>query len=211
MKTCVLLLLAGCSFGGFSGVAGSGTPKTELRPVTGFTAITVSGAIAVDIGTAGEPRVEIAGDDNLVPLITTEVTGSRLVIRNQKEIRPKVPLVIRIAAPQITELAVSGASSAVLHDVHADNLKLELDGASKLRADGAVHQLTLEAGGASDADLDQLAVERATVTVSGSSEAEVAVSKALDARAQGASSLTYRGDPPELKQDASGASKITKR
>src|ERR1051325_6249744 len=181
MKTCVLLLRAGCSFGGFSGVAGSGTPKTELRPVTGFTAITVSGAIAVDIGTAGEPRVEIAGDDNLVPLITTEVTGSRLVIRNQKEIRPKVPLVIRIAAPQITELAVSGASSAVLHDVHADNLKLELDGASTARADprrshhdtrqpeahgapepradGPVHQPTLEAGGASDADLDQLAVE----------------------------------------------------
>jgi hypothetical protein len=211
MKTCVLLLLAGCSLGGITGVAGSGTPKTELRPATGFTAVAVSGSIAVDIGTAGEPRIEISGDDNLVPLITTEVSGTRLAIRNQKEIRPKVPLVIRIAAPQITELSLSGASSAVLHDVHADGLKLELHGASKLRADGAVHQLTLDAGDASDADLDQLAVERATVKVSGSSEAEVAVSKALDAHTQGASALTYRGDPPELKQDAGGASKITKR
>ena len=44
--------------------------------MTGFTAITVSGAISVDVGTAAEPRVEIAGDDNLVPLITTELLRS---------------------------------------------------------------------------------------------------------------------------------------
>lgn len=63
----------------------------------------------------------------------------------------------------------------------------------------------------SDADLDQLAVERATVQVSGASEAEVAVTKALDAHVAGASTLSYRGDPPELKQDVSGTSKLVKR
>jgi hypothetical protein len=211
MKTCVLVVLAGCSFGGFSGVAGSGQPKTELRPVSGFTALAVSGAITVDIGIAPDPRVEISGDDNLVPLITTEVHGDRLEIRNGKELRPKVPLVIRIAVPRVTEVAVSGASSVVLHDVRGDNLKLVLDGASKLRADGALHQLTVDVAGASDADLDKLAAERASVTVSGSSEADVAVSKALDAHVHGAAQLNYRGDPPELKQDVGGAGHIAKR
>lgn len=210
MKTCVLVLLVGCSFGG-SGVPGSGTPKTELRPASGFTVIAVSGAITVDAGSAAEPRVEISGDDNLVPLIKTEVQGERLTIANHSSLKPKVPLVIRVGAPRITELAVSGASTVVLHDVRGDSLKLGLEGASKLRADGAVQQLTVDAQNASDADLDQLAVERATVQVSGASEAEVAVSKALDAHVAGASTLSYRGDPPELKRDVSGTSKLVKR
>lgn len=210
MKTCVLVLLVGCNFGG-SGVPGSGTPKTELRPVSGFTAVAVSDAISVDVATAGEARVEISGDDNVVPLIKTELKGDRLTIATHKSFKPKVPLVIRVAAPQVTELVVSGASSVVLHDVHGDNLKLGLEGASKLHADGAVHQLTLEVDGASMADLDRLTAERATANVAGASEAEIAVSKALDAHVSGASTLSYRGDPPALKQDVTGASKLVKR
>jgi hypothetical protein len=211
MKTFVLVLgaLAGCKMAS-SGIAGSGTSKTEQRPATGFTSVAVSGALSVDVGTAGEARVEITGDDNVVPLIVTEVQGDRLIIRNEKSFRPKVPLVIRVAAPRLGELTLSGASSAVLHDVHGDALRLALDGASKLRADGAVQKLTVEAVGSSDADLDQLAAERVSVTLSGASEAEIAVSKALDAHATGASKLRYRGDPPEVKQDASGASEIAK-
>ena len=210
MKTCVLVLMVGCSFGG-SGVAGSGTPKTERRPASGFTAVVVSDALSVDVGIAGEARVEISGDDNLVPLIETEVNGDRLMIANPRNLKPKVPLVIRVAAPRLTELAVSGASSAVLHDARGDHLKLDLEGASTLRADGAVHQLTVEASGASTADLDQLTVERATAKVEGASEAEIAVSKALDASVSGASTLRYRGDPSELEEDVTGASKLVKR
>jgi len=210
MKTCVFVLLVGCSFGN-SAVPGSGTPKTELRLASGFTVVAVSGAINVDVGTAREARVEISGDDNLVPLIKTEVKGDRLTIANHTSFKPKVPMVIRVAVPQLTELVVSGASSVVLHDVHGDNLKLGIDGASRLRADGAVHQLTIEVDGASQADLDQLTVERTMAEVAGASEAEIAVFKALDAHVSGASTLSYRGDPPELKQDVTGASRLVKR
>jgi hypothetical protein len=47
--------------------------------------------------------------------------------------------------------------------------------------------------------------------VEGASHAAIAVSKALDAHVSGASTLRYRGDPPDLKQDVSGASKLVKR
>jgi hypothetical protein len=211
MKICALVLvLAGCNLG-FTGIAGSGTPKSEVRPAAGATEVAVSGALTVDIGPGTEAKVEISGDDNIVPLITTEVKGSRIEIESKKSIRSKVPLVIRVSLPRLTAVSVSGASNAVVHDAKGDSLKLVAKGASKLRVDGAVQQLTLEASGASDADLDQLAVERARAELSGASEAEVAVSKALDAHLGGASTLKYRGDPAELKQDVTGASSLVKR
>jgi hypothetical protein len=211
MKTCALLLvLAGCNVG-FMGVTGSGTAKSEVRQAAGATEVAVTGALSVDIGPGTEAKVEISGDDNLVPLITTEVKGGRVEIASQKSLRSKVPLVIRVSLPRLTAVSVTGASTVVVHDVKGDSLKLVAEGASKLRADGAVQQLTLEASGASDADLDQLAVERARAKLSGASEAEVAVSKALDAHLGGASTLKYRGDPPELKQDVDGASSLVKR
>jgi hypothetical protein len=211
MKTCVLLVLAGCSLGSFTGVTGSGTSKSEVRPATGATEVAVTNALSVDIGPGPEAKVEISGDDNLVPLVTTEVKGNRLEIGCKKSLRSKVPMVIRVSLPTLVGASVSGASTAVVHDAKADNLKLVVEGASKLRAEGAVGQLTLEASGASDADLDQLAAERAKATLSGASEAEIAVSKALDAHLGGASTLKYRGDPPELKQEVNGASSLVKR
>lgn len=211
MKTCALLVLAGCNLGGFTGVTGSGTAKSEVRPVAGISEVAVSGALSVDIGPGPEAKVEISGDDNLVPLITTTVSGSRLEIGSKKSLRAKVPLVIHVAVPALTAVSVSGASGAVVHDARGDRLQLVAEGASKLRADGAVQELALEASGASDVDVDQLAVQRATARVSGASEAEIAVSKALDAHVGGASTLKYRGDPPELKQDVTGASSLVKR
>lgn len=210
MKTCVLVLLAGCNFVG-SGVPGSGTPKTETRPASGFTSVAVSGALSVEVGTAGAAGVELSGDDNVLPLIRTEVEGDRLTVASRGSFRPKVPLVIRVTAPQLAELAVSGASKAVLHGVHGDSLKIDLGGASKLRADGAVGRLTVEVSGASNAELDDLAAERVTATVEGASDADIAVSKALDAHVSGASRLRYRGDPAELEQDVTGASNLEKR
>ena len=211
MKPHALLVLAGCNLVGFTGVTGSGTAKSEVRPAAGATEVAVSGALSVDVGPGPEAKVEISGDDNLVPLITTEIKGSRLEIGSKKSMRSKVPLVIRVSLPTLVAASVSGASTVILHDAKADNLKLAAEGASKLRADGAVGQLTLEASGASDVDLDQLAAGRANATLSGASEAEVAVSKSLDVHLGGASTLKYRGDPPELKQEVKGASSLVKR
>ena len=211
MKICALVLvLAACNIG-FTGITGSGTARSEVRPAAGATEVAVSGALSVDIGPGAEAKVEISGDDNIVPLITTEVNGGRIEIAARKSLRSKVPLVIRVSLPRLTAVSVSGASNAVVHDAKGESLKLVAEGASKLRADGAVQQLTLEASGASDADLDQLAVERARARLSDASEAEVAVSRALDAHLSGASTLKYRGDPPELKQEVNGASSLVKR
>src|SRR5437764_9036423 len=105
MKICALVLvLAGCNVG-FTGITGSGTAKSEVRPAAGATEVAVSGALSVDIGPGAEAKVEISGDDNLVSLITSDVSSGRLEITTRKSLRSKVPLVIRVSLPKLTAVS----------------------------------------------------------------------------------------------------------
>src|SRR5262245_57452735 len=101
----VIGFVAGCQWLGGSAEHGSGTPKTEVRKVSGFSKIKLEGALHADITSGAEALVEIGGDDNIVPLITTEVTDERLRIAPSKPVAPKLELVARIATPTLTAVA----------------------------------------------------------------------------------------------------------
>jgi hypothetical protein len=204
----VVAAFAGCGWGG---VKGSGKAAREVRTVGAFTAVEVSSALRVEISIAAEPRVEITGDDNLLPLITVELGKHGLEIRSRQGLQPSVPLVVHIKAPQLRSITASGASTVTVHDVRADALSVEVSGASTLRGDGSVHQLTAEVSGAADLALDLLPAERATVHVASAGSATINVSQALEAHVSGAAKLTYSGNPPDVKKDVSSAGSIVQR
>jgi hypothetical protein len=210
MKAYALVVLVGM-MGCWEGVKGSGTAKTEVRPVAGFTAIDISGAVNVEIAIAAAPRVEVSGDDNLVPLVETKIAGDSLSITNHGSMRPVVPLVVHVAATRIAAVAVSGASTVALHGVRDDQLSITVQGAATLRGDGAVHQLKVGVSGAGTLGLEGLTAERASVEADGSATVAVDVTQALDVHVSGASTVTYHGNPPDVKQDVSGAGSLVKR
>ena len=192
------------------GVKGSGTAKTEVRPVGAFQAVEVSGAVDAEIAIGAEPRVEVSGDDNIVSLIDTKVSGDRLEIGNHGNFRPVVPLVVRVTAPKLTAVTASGATTVTLRGMRDDAMSITAHGAATLHGDGAVKQLTVESAGAGTLDLDRLTAERATVRASGAGTVSVNATQALDVRVSGAGTVNYRGNP-ELKQEVSGAGTLRKR
>src|SRR5205085_3408273 len=60
---------------GFGGEKGSGKIVTEKRNVSGFKGVDVGGDFQVEITAGKEFAVEIETDDNLLPLIETEVNN----------------------------------------------------------------------------------------------------------------------------------------
>lgn len=203
----VVVVLAGCSW---AGVAGSGEAKREVRPVGGFTAVEIKGAVGCELVIAAESHVEVSGDDNLVPLVTTEVAGDKLTIDTRKDVRPKLPLVARITAPRLTAVRVSGSSRVAMHAVQGDSLTLDVSGSATIAGDGTIQQLVLDISGSGSAELDKLAAERARVKISGSGSVDLSVSKTLDVDISGSGSVSYRGDP-EVKKEVSGSGRIVKR
>jgi len=204
----VVLALVGCGWGG---VAGSGKLASEVRPVGRFRDVGVFGAIQAEISDGGTDRVELAGDDNLIPLVITEVDHEHLQVGNRKDLRPTVPLVARISASEIGTVGLSGSGSVALHGLHEDSLTLEVTGSGTVRGDGAVRQLRIDVSGSGTVDLGQLPAERASVTISGSGNVEIAVSRALDVHISGSGAVTYRGDPTAVKTSITGSGHVVKQ
>lgn len=190
-------------------IIGSGVVATEARPVTGFTAISVDHPARVVVVWGGAESLEVSAEDNVLPLVRSEVRNNRLVL----SLAPNPGLTLsreivhRVTVRELEELEASGAARVELHGVSAESLSLQLTGASSTSADGRCDRLDLDLSGASRADAAGLHTRRALAVVSGASHALLRVEDELVANASGASVLEYFGDP-HVTSTASGSSTI---
>jgi hypothetical protein len=192
----------------FGGVKGSGVIKTEARELPKFSAIDFGGAIEMEITAQKDQKVEIETDDNLLPLITTEVKGDTLYISSQQKINWHNPVKVRISVQDLNSLNVSGASKVNAVNLKSDNFKLDVSGASKIKLEGEAGSFNAEASGASRVEADNLKTAKASASASGASKIFVFASDSVDADASGASNVTYSGNPKNVKKNASGASSV---
>jgi uncharacterized protein YfiM (DUF2279 family) len=194
------------------GVSGSGNVVSEKRNVADFKAIEVGGVFEVEVVAQKEFSVEIEADDNLLPLISTEVDGrGTLEIKSEKRFSSKNTIRVRISAPDIENLDVSGASKISLSNLKNDSLHVDASGASKIKIEGETQNLTIELSGASRVEAEKLKSVNTTVDASGASRADVFASGDLKADLSGASSVNYSGNPQYMEKKTSGASSIRGR
>jgi hypothetical protein len=194
-------------FGG--GVKGSGVVKTETRELPKFSAVDFGGAIEMEIVAQKDQTVVIEADDNILPLITTEVKGDTLYISNQQRINWHSKVKVRISVQDLNALNVSGASKANAINIKSDNFKLDVSGASKINLAGETNNLSIEASGASRIDANDLKAVKATAEASGASKIYVNATESVEADASGASGISYSGNPKNVKKNASGASSVS--
>jgi hypothetical protein len=208
----VLVLLGGCHWSGFrEGTSGSGKTKAEKRSLQGFTAVNVSGAYEVEIVAQQEAGVEVEGDDNLLPLVRTEVNKGVLDIFNEKPFSTKNTIRIRISAPQLDAVSTSGASDIVVSGVRSDDFNVSTSGASNLKISGEARAFDLEMSGAGEVDAKDLRSEKVSVNSSGAAEATVYATEDLYVSASGAGTVNYYGDPKNVSQNVSGGASISKK
>ncbi len=196
------------SFSFSHGIAGSGKIINENREVSDFKAIEVGGVFQVEITAQKDFSVEIQTDDNLLPLIKTEVEDGVLKIETTEKFNSKSPIIVKVSAPNIEELEVSGASKVNLNNLSNNSLNVNASGASKVTIAGATKELTIDVSGASKIDAENLKSENASVEASGASSVGLTVSGDLKSRASGASSIRYSGNPKNAENKSLGASSV---
>jgi hypothetical protein len=113
-----------------------------------------------------------------------------------------------LAGP-LLELRADGASR-VFVVVAVDEVSIEAAGASVVNVTGEAAQVGVSASGASSVELGDLVGQDASVEVDGASRATVQVTGTLEARARGASTVEYSGDP-QVTADADESSTISPR
>lgn len=210
-------------------VKGSGVKLTQTREVAAFTAIEASGGVQLDVK-RGPVSVVLEGDDNLLPLITTEVRDGALIIRRKHDvsISPTLELVARVTLPALSRLEASGGVKASLDGVAAPKFAAELSGGVELHAPKlALESFTLEASGGVTAELSgtaqqarfdlsggvklrakDLTAARVTVGASGGCDLDLTATESVSGEASGGVGVTVHGKPKKAGVDTSGGASV---
>jgi hypothetical protein len=206
----LLAIVSGCM--GINSVSGSGKVITETRNVSGFTGVEVSGDAKVTVEQSDMERVEITADDNLMQYLSSEVLGSKLMLgpKNLIGLRPTERITYKIFAKNLSSLGASGSISAEAKDVKADSFNVALSGSGDIEVSGETSKQTVSISGSANYDGEHLASKEATLNISGSGKAVLAVSEKLDVQVSGSGDVEYIG-APQVTQNISGSGAIRQR
>ena len=202
-------LVSGCAI---VGVPGSGTITTESREVSGFTAVALAGSGRLVVEQGEKETLSITADDNLLPLITSEVKDGklRLGLKSNTSIKPSKEIEFRVGVKSLDGVDLSGSGNIDLKDLKGQELKVGLSGSGNIRAGGEVEKLELRISGSGKSDTTGLKCKDATITISGSGNVIVATSEALDVKLSGSGSVEYVGEP-RVTQKISGSGSVKRR
>ena len=216
MKKLLLLVLllpvlcAGCHHGFGGGVKGSGKRLTQKREVASFTSISAEGAFDIEVVCQKDLGIEIEADDNILPLISTEVSNNVLWLKPKSNYSAEDAPKIKINVPNIEAFSADGAGKIQISGVNNDKLQIALDGAPNLTASGTTKMVGIDTNGAAKIDTHNLRAAHAVVDSKGVSKVDLGVSSQLDVTVSGPSHVTYSGDPV-VNKTVHGPGKVEKR
>ncbi|MCC7208194.1 MAG: DUF2807 domain-containing protein [Anaerolineae bacterium] len=183
----------------------------ETRDVSGFTGVKLEGSGVVVIEKGDTEGVAIETDDNIMPLIVTEVNGGvlRLGFKDNVSISTK-RLMFTITAHDVTSFEILGSGAIAMASLDAESVSVVIGGSGtvSLLGDAARQDIRIDGNGAFEGS--NLGGQEATVTIGGSGTAFVNVSDRLDVKISGSGAVSYSSDP-RVTQEITGSGTVVKR
>ena len=204
------LLTAGCHHGMRAEVKGSGKRVTEKRQIGPFTSISTEGAFNIEVVCQKDVNVEVEGDDNVLPLVKSEVRDNVLRLTNEKSYSVNEPVTFRISVPNLEAISADGAGKIQIQGVNNDKIQIGANGAAIINVAGTTKMVGVDTNGASKIDTHNLRSAHAIVDSKGASKIDLGVCDRIDVNVSGVSLVTYRGDPV-VNKTIHGPGKVEKR
>ena len=213
-------------------VRGSGSIITEARQVSGFNKVQLDGAGTLTIIKGDSESLQIEADDNVLPELTSDVTGNTLVLgieENwlQKAVIPTQSINYVLTVTDLSDVTINGAADLNLDGFETDSLTIEINGAGKItvtdltaknfefvingtansQLSGEVNDLSIQVNGMGNVSAGSLQASSADIEINGLGNGTIWVTDSLSVSISGGGSLSYYGYPT-ISQDISGAGNI---
>jgi hypothetical protein len=226
-----VLLFASLSACNVMGPEGTGSIKTETRQVANFEKLDFSTGGLVEIKQGASYSLTIEAQENMLPLIETEVEGKVLQIKPSKILSSHEPFKFVLTMPKLEGISIAGSGEVVVNDIFSpEEIEIEIAGSGKVTANLIAKKLSTFIAGSGEVLLEGLADEHkidiagsgtlnakklnaksVTIDIAGSGTANVMVLELLEADIAGSGTVNYLGTPGEVKTDISGSGSINKR
>jgi len=177
-----------------SGIAGSGKLQKQKRDVGSFNSISTEGAFDLEIVCQKPQSLEIEGDDNVLPLVSTEVSNNVLHIKSLRGYSVSKPVKLSISVPDLEGISASGAGKIEVSGIRNEKFVIDASGAPAIKAAGETKVLNVDTSGAGKIDTHKLRAARVVVESKGVSKVEVYAAEQLDVTVSGPSNVIYEGD-----------------
>ena len=197
------MLVTGCHHSRTS-LRGSGNRKTENREVGSFKAIDSEGAFNFEVTCQKPVSFSIEADDNILPLIHSDVRDGVLYLRTEKGFNTREGIAVRITVPNLESIRAAGAGKFDITELKNDKFTVRTMGATSLTASGETKSVEIHNEGAGKIDTDGLHAQKAKVEISGAASVDVYASEQLDASVSGVGRVSYSGDPKTVNKNVSG-------
>jgi hypothetical protein len=225
MQSVVLAKLAAIALA----VEGSGNVKEESRNVGDFSSVSVEQGVSATISVGSKRSVTVSADDNLVPLVRTEVKNGRLSIGlSQGPITSSRAIRVNVTTPELKAVAASGGSAvtvegttgstfeaegsggAVLtvNKAKADQIKVSASGGGRITLSGAAKELKVHMSGGAGIKAMDVPATSVSISGSGGAHAEVAASESLEADLSGGAKVRVKGNPTKRSINRSGGAEV---
>jgi len=224
----ISILLAATVSCNISLVRGSGNVISEDRAVSGFSKLFISGSGEIFIEQGDEESLTIIAEDNIIPLITTEVSGDTLnishgpgpIVTNTKsiEIYLKVKDLDSISTSGSANVNCSGLSTGSLtikttgsgnvdiSNLETDSIDISSSGSGNFTLAGNTDSLKISTNGSGGCDAGNLKSKDCIIDINGSGNNTVNVSDTLDVSIDGSGDVSYIGNPTVESSKGFGAS-----
>lgn len=201
----------------FNSIKGKGETVTETRGLSGFNKISLDIDADVYYTQDSVYYVEISAQQNVMNVITTEISSGELEIDSKKWIRKHNGIKIIVHSPDLysldisgsgniesasaiststLELNVSGSGNISLASVNSAELEAKISGSGNISASGGVvtnQKLTISGSG--NVEMTGLSANHSDAKISGSGNISVWALDQLKATISGSGDVRYKGNP----------------
>lgn len=219
----VLLLAAafiGCGNFSINATRGSGNVISETRAVSNFHSVVLAGIGELNLTQGDTEALTIQAEDNLMPLLTSEVKDGVLTIgvktgTAETSIVPTKPVRYDLRVKNLDSIQLSGAGNIIAPSLKSETLKLGTSGAGNVNLNQLdVKQLVVTLSGAGNmtvagqGDSQQVTVSglgsynagdfktnMTDISLTGAGSATVWAEQTLNGKISGAGSINYYGSP----------------
>lgn len=198
-------------------ITGSGNVVTENRPVSGFDQVQLAIPANLEIQQGTTEGLTVSIEDNLLPYLVTNVSGSELTIRFKSgaNIHPTKPIQIALTVKNLKGLDLSSSGKVMvgplttgdfrlklsssgnidIEQIQADQVTAELSSSGDIVIKGTANKLDLRVTSSGSFDASDLQVQEATVKLSSSGEVTVWVVEDLQVNISSSGNVAYYGSP----------------
>jgi hypothetical protein len=199
---------------GNGGAKDSGVRKSEKRPSGSFDRIRslISGDVSVRYGDADEIVVE--ADENIVPLIKTDIDGDVLTVSSSGSFSTSQPIKVSVTIPkdrEMPDLDLIGSGDISMHGIDQADISVNLQGSGDISLSGTAGRIRLSLMGSGDIDARRLKGKEVDISLMGSGDIEASASEKVSVTLMGSGDVVVSGSPKKISSSNLGSGDVSIR